>query len=53
VKFDDGFVLPLDPPQNSVLVNGSVSPLVVVDVNTLYITTPVDISPNSLVNVKF
>ena len=53
IKFDEGFTLPDAPAQNLITVNGMASTNVVEDVYSIYyITTPVDIQPGSLVEVK-
>jgi len=52
IIFDENFVYPDDPPQNLITVNGTVSQNFVIEVHSLYITTPLDIQPGSLVEVE-
>ncbi|MBP9019147.1 MAG: hypothetical protein KBG04_04940 [Bacteroidales bacterium] len=52
VKFDEGFTLPNTIEQNLITVNGTVANNITKDGNTLYITTPIDISPGSTVEVE-
>jgi hypothetical protein len=52
INFDENFVYPDDPPQNLITVNGTISQNVAIEVHSLYITTPLDIQPGSLVEVE-
>ncbi|MCX6328216.1 MAG: hypothetical protein NTZ85_01695, partial [Bacteroidia bacterium] len=52
ITFDENFVYPDDPPQNLITVNGTISQSFVIEVHSLYITTPLDIQPGSLVEVE-
>jgi hypothetical protein len=52
ITFDENFVYPDDPPQNLIAVNGTISQNFVIEVHSLYITTPLDIQPGSLVEVE-
>ena len=52
VKFNEGFTLPDTIDQNLITVNGTAANNVTKDVYTLYITSPVDITPGSAVNVE-
>jgi hypothetical protein len=52
IKFDEGFILPEALKQDSITVNGTAANNVTKDVYTLYVTSPVDITPGSAVNVE-
>jgi len=52
ITFDENFVYPDDHPQNLITVNGTISQNVAIEVHSLYITTPLDIQPGSLVEVE-
>ena len=52
ITFDENFVYPDDPPQNLITVDGTISQNFVIEVHSLYITTPHDIQPGSLVEVE-
>lgn len=51
IKFDANFVLPDSPGQNLIKVNGETAITVARDVYSIYVTTPIDIPPSSLVEV--
>jgi hypothetical protein len=52
ITFDENFVYPDDHPQNLITVNGTISQNIAIEVHSLYITTPLDIQPGSLVEVE-
>jgi hypothetical protein len=52
ITFDENFVYPDDPLQNLITVNGTINQNVAIEVHSLYITTPLDIQPGSLVEVE-
>ena len=52
INFDENFVLPEGSPQSLITVNGTVSQNFVIEAHSLYIITPLEIQPGSLVEVE-
>lgn len=51
IRFDEGFLLPLNAPQNLIRVNNAISTVVSINNNILYVILPVDILPLSAVQI--
>lgn len=51
IRFDEGFVLPMNATQNLIQVNNAISTVVSINNNTLYVILPVDILPLSVVQI--